>query len=213
MQFDNLTKFAPMAALDDEELQALYTWVDEIPLSRPKRNIARDFADAGARAWDAGESGAAPNRGASRSAVRRGGGPLLPQAGRAPQLQLGQLDEGQAVQLEHAEQCAPGATAVLAEMCPPSASPRSPRPLRPRSCVSTAKVFKRLGFQIPESEMRDIVACKPAAVERLLKVMRKHVRPGAREGEGGGASAQRPLLARCPLTRAADGALPRSRGR
>lgn len=28
-----------------DELQRLYQWVDEIPLSRPKRNIARDFAD------------------------------------------------------------------------------------------------------------------------------------------------------------------------
>ena len=33
------------AELDDESLQRIYTWVDEIPLSRPKRNIARDFAD------------------------------------------------------------------------------------------------------------------------------------------------------------------------
>eukprot|EP01138_Halocafeteria_seosinensis_P004865 gb/GECG01004975.1/.p1 GENE.gb/GECG01004975.1/~~gb/GECG01004975.1/.p1 ORF type:complete len:274 (+),score=39.53 gb/GECG01004975.1/:1-822(+) len=31
--------------LDDETLQRIYTWVDEIPLSRPKRNIARDFSD------------------------------------------------------------------------------------------------------------------------------------------------------------------------
>ena len=31
--------------MDDEELQRVYQWVDEIPLSRPKRNIARDFAD------------------------------------------------------------------------------------------------------------------------------------------------------------------------
>lgn len=31
--------------LDDEELQRVYQWVDEIPLSRPKRSIARDFAD------------------------------------------------------------------------------------------------------------------------------------------------------------------------
>jgi hypothetical protein len=30
---------------DEEELQRLYTWVDSIPLSRPKRSIARDFAD------------------------------------------------------------------------------------------------------------------------------------------------------------------------
>ncbi|VDN11240.1 unnamed protein product [Dibothriocephalus latus] len=31
--------------LDDEVLRELYTWVDAIPLSRPKKNIARDFSD------------------------------------------------------------------------------------------------------------------------------------------------------------------------
>ncbi|KAJ1449359.1 hypothetical protein M885DRAFT_583314 [Pelagophyceae sp. CCMP2097] len=31
--------------LDDGALQQLYSWIDEIPLSRPKRNIGRDFAD------------------------------------------------------------------------------------------------------------------------------------------------------------------------
>jgi len=31
--------------MDDDELQRIYTWVDEVPLTRPKRNIARDFAD------------------------------------------------------------------------------------------------------------------------------------------------------------------------
>ncbi|XP_077157421.1 sperm flagellar protein 1 [Paroedura picta] len=31
--------------LDEETLQDLYSWVDAIPLSRPKRNIARDFSD------------------------------------------------------------------------------------------------------------------------------------------------------------------------
>ena len=33
--------------LDEEEMQGIYNWVDEIPLSRPKRNIARDFSDGG----------------------------------------------------------------------------------------------------------------------------------------------------------------------
>ena len=33
------------SVLADEELQTLYSWVDEVPLSRPKRNIARDFSD------------------------------------------------------------------------------------------------------------------------------------------------------------------------
>ncbi len=31
--------------MDDEALQRIYQWVDEIPLARPKRNISRDFAD------------------------------------------------------------------------------------------------------------------------------------------------------------------------
>lgn len=33
--------------IDEEEMQIIYNWVDEIPLSRPKRNIARDFSDGG----------------------------------------------------------------------------------------------------------------------------------------------------------------------
>ena len=31
--------------LSEEEMQIIYNWVDEIPLSRPKRNITRDFSD------------------------------------------------------------------------------------------------------------------------------------------------------------------------
>lgn len=33
--------------LDEQELESLYAWVDQIPLSRPKRNISRDFSDGG----------------------------------------------------------------------------------------------------------------------------------------------------------------------
>ena len=32
---------------DDVELENLYQWIDRIPLTRPKKNIAKDFADAG----------------------------------------------------------------------------------------------------------------------------------------------------------------------
>jgi hypothetical protein len=31
--------------LSEEILQDVYHWVDEVPLSRAKRNIARDFSD------------------------------------------------------------------------------------------------------------------------------------------------------------------------
>lgn len=32
-------------SLTDQEVNDIYTWVDSIPLSRPKKNIGRDFAD------------------------------------------------------------------------------------------------------------------------------------------------------------------------
>ena len=31
--------------IEEEELDELYEWVDKFTLSRPKRNIARDFSD------------------------------------------------------------------------------------------------------------------------------------------------------------------------
>lgn len=31
--------------MDEESIQQLYTWIDEIPLTRPKRNVSRDFSD------------------------------------------------------------------------------------------------------------------------------------------------------------------------
>ncbi|CAG9310393.1 unnamed protein product [Blepharisma stoltei] len=31
--------------LEEDEMQRIYEWIDDVPLSRPKRNITRDFAD------------------------------------------------------------------------------------------------------------------------------------------------------------------------
>ena len=31
--------------LPPEQLEALYAWIDDVPLSRPKKNFARDFSD------------------------------------------------------------------------------------------------------------------------------------------------------------------------
>ena len=33
--------------IHEDQLQLVYNWVDEIPLSKPKKNISRDFADGG----------------------------------------------------------------------------------------------------------------------------------------------------------------------
>ena len=40
-----MAKVLEAPELDDEEIQRIYEMIDEIPLSRPKRNITRDFAD------------------------------------------------------------------------------------------------------------------------------------------------------------------------
>lgn len=36
-------------SVDEEALHQLYLWIDNIPLSRPKRNLSRDFSDGGVR--------------------------------------------------------------------------------------------------------------------------------------------------------------------
>lgn len=33
--------------LDNGVIEDIYLWIDQIPLSRPKRNFARDFSDGG----------------------------------------------------------------------------------------------------------------------------------------------------------------------
>jgi hypothetical protein len=35
--------------LDEQLLQDLYAWIDQVPLSRSKRRIERDFSDGGTR--------------------------------------------------------------------------------------------------------------------------------------------------------------------
>ena len=38
--------------LDEDALEEIYSWIDKIPLSRPKKNIARDFSDGGSYICD-----------------------------------------------------------------------------------------------------------------------------------------------------------------
>ena len=35
--------------IDEEILEELYTWIDDISLSRPKKDLRRDFSDGGKR--------------------------------------------------------------------------------------------------------------------------------------------------------------------
>lgn len=42
-----MSELNPITRISEEEMQEVYNWVDEIPLSRPKKNISRDFSDCG----------------------------------------------------------------------------------------------------------------------------------------------------------------------
>jgi len=37
--------------LDERTLEQLYTWIDSIPLSRPKKDLKRDFSDGGMKSF------------------------------------------------------------------------------------------------------------------------------------------------------------------
>jgi len=36
-----------MVEVDEQVLEDLYAWIDEVPLSRPKKDLKRDFSDGG----------------------------------------------------------------------------------------------------------------------------------------------------------------------
>lgn len=44
---NGMTKVDMEEYFDDVEVESLYSWIDRIPLSRPKKNISKDFSDAG----------------------------------------------------------------------------------------------------------------------------------------------------------------------
>ena len=46
-EITGMTKVDMEEYFDDVEVESLYNWIDTIPLSRPKKNIAKDFADGG----------------------------------------------------------------------------------------------------------------------------------------------------------------------
>lgn len=78
--------------LSEEEMQLIYNWVDEIPLSRPKKNIARDFSDGGKTQIDWFFSVGSRNSEAFRASLSG-----------APQLQRCTFSIAERVQLEHFE--------------------------------------------------------------------------------------------------------------
>ncbi|PFH33429.1 SPEF1 family protein [Besnoitia besnoiti] len=106
----------------DEELAELYHWVDSIPLSRPKRNISRDFSD----------------------------GVLM---------------------AELVNHCLPR----VAELHNYSAA-NSVEKKTYNWQTMNRKVFHRLGMQLNQKDISDVVSAQPGAVERVIRLFRRQVR-------------------------------------
>ena len=110
-----------MAIMDEEELQDLYQWVDTIPLSRPKKNIARDFAD----------------------------GMLVAEVVKHFFPKLVELHNYPAA---HSIQQKKYNWKTLSQ-----------------------KVFRKLSFEVDDSEIDSITSCVPGAIERFLRALQTKV--------------------------------------
>lgn len=107
--------------MDDESLQTVYCWVDEIPLSRPKRNISRDFSD----------------------------GVLMAEivAHYFPRI----------VELHNYSQA------------------NSVRQKLYNWNTLNTKVFKKIGWQLSQKDVNDVVKCVPGTVEKVLFDCKGHL--------------------------------------
>eukprot|EP01061_Rhynchopus_euleeides_P021609 TRINITY_DN35237_c0_g1_i1.p2 TRINITY_DN35237_c0_g1~~TRINITY_DN35237_c0_g1_i1.p2 ORF type:complete len:237 (+),score=86.67 TRINITY_DN35237_c0_g1_i1:62-712(+) len=107
--------------MDEEELQDLYQWVDTIPLSRPKKNIARDFAD-----------------GMLVAEVVKHFFPKL--------VELHNYPAAHSVQQK-----------------------------RYNWKTMSQKVFRKLNFEVDDSEIDAITTCVPGAIERFLRALQTKI--------------------------------------
>ena len=177
------------------ELQTLYSWVDEVPLSRPKRNIARDFSDGVLVAelvahyfpsmvelHNYSSANSAQQKGAHAHAYARDLCSPLPRSPRPrsrPVLAPATLT-----------------TPTLATFRRPALPlPRSPPvPPLPRSrrpgynwATLNSKVFRKLGFHVDQSDVQDVCTSKPGAIERALLDLRAKLATYKPRRGGGGA--------------------------
>jgi hypothetical protein len=159
----------------------LYSWVDEVPLSRPKRNIARDFSDgvlvAELVAHYFPSMVELHNYSSANSAQQKG----------VPALTAYTRDLCSPCHAHHAharDLCSP-----LTTCAPPL--PRSPRPGYNWATLNS-KVFRKLGFHVDQSDVQDVCTSKPGAIERALLDLRAKLatyKPRRGGGRGPGATA------------------------
>lgn len=116
-----MSRPSEVVPLDEEDLTKVYEWVDTIPLSRPKRNINRDFSD----------------------------GVLVAEIFKyfLPNL----------VDLHNY----PPANAVSKKIA--------------NWETLNKKLFKKLGFQITQNEINQIVTCVPDVIENIIRFLKEQV--------------------------------------
>lgn len=107
--------------LTEEDLHELYLWVDDIPISRPKRNIARDFSDGLCVA----------------EVVKH----FFPK---------------------------------LVEMHNYTSANATSQKLINWDTLNK-RVFRKMNFEVPPEEVRDITSAVPGAIERFLRALRTKI--------------------------------------
>ncbi|XP_013358499.1 PREDICTED: uncharacterized protein LOC102029740 isoform X1 [Chinchilla lanigera] len=143
------SRLSPAAPSPTRLLRGLCAWLDRLPLSRPKRHLARDFSDGGSR----GDSGQRRD-----FAVQARLTVLSHSAGGRDCEALSSTPCGPA-QLHPCLQHGPEA-----QQLEPSQQAR--------------KVFHKLHFCVSEADIRKVVANVPGAIEPILCALREKVEAG-----------------------------------
>jgi hypothetical protein len=131
-------------------MQMIYNWVDEIPLSRPKRNIARDFSDGGK--WNSTVNFIND----TFESIRFWSLFIL-------NIIVVLLAEVVKHYIPH-----------LVEIHNYSAAHSVSQKTYNWNTLNQ-KVFKKIGFTLTKKDIEDAVNCVPDTVERILKVVQTHV--------------------------------------
>uniref|UniRef100_A0A8B9ECD5 Sperm flagellar 1 n=1 Tax=Anser cygnoides TaxID=8845 RepID=A0A8B9ECD5_ANSCY len=157
-------------AAGDGGLRALYRWVDAVPLSRPRRNIARDFSDGGARGPGPPGSRAGAWGGLGRGCGARPGPSVGPGPASRPCPRASPPPPPPVLAAELVKFFFP-AMVQLHSYVPASSTPQK---LANWGHLNR-KVLSKLNFSLPDEVIRQVVQCRPGTVEQVLLLLRQKI--------------------------------------
>ncbi|TNN58318.1 Sperm flagellar protein 1 [Liparis tanakae] len=150
--------------LNEEELQALYAWIDRISLTRPKRHITRDFSDGGNGRVSTGVGGQGQDQDQDQ-------------------------DQDQSLMAAEVVKYFFPKLVDLHNYIPANSTPQklSNWNLLNRQditrimnihlllCIENAKVFSKLNFHVPEDTVKRIVLSTAGVIEPVLSALREKI--------------------------------------